>query len=139
LGPRAAGAVGTKEVVEDCSIDGLDRSFREAVVVGFNFGALILVGTIGGYLNKVSVPGGKLTECQILALERMEPLTGLETIKLLLLVADSVVFYYNTASKVAQKFKLELATLHWDGGVEVIAVKSLAFVENLFVLVHAVH
>jgi hypothetical protein len=84
----------------------------------------------------MSVPGGKLTEGQILALKGVETLTCLETIKLLFLVANSVVFYYDTASKVAQKFKLELATLHWDSRVEVITVKSLAFVENLFVLVH---
>ena len=66
----------------------------------------------------------------------METLADLETIKLLLLVANSVVFNDNAASKVAQELKLELATFHWDGRVEILRVKSLAFAENLFVLVH---
>ena len=69
----------------------------------------------------------------------METLADLEAIKLLLLVANSVVLNDNAASEVAQELKLELATLDWDGRIEVLRVKNLAFAKNLFVLVHVVH
>ena len=139
MGPGAARAVGTEEVVENSGVDGLNCVAGKAVVICFNFGALVVVRTRSGDLDQVRIPSRKFSQGQVLALQGVEAHACLKPVELLFLVADLVVLNHDVASQVAQQVELKLASLHRHSRVHKVSVHFCPLVERLFVLVDVVH
>ena len=103
LGPGFAVAVRTEEVEENSGVEGADGLLAEVVVVGVDLVAAEVVRAVSRGLHQAGVCLAELFESQTLVLEVPVLERGEETVELLLLVPNLVLFDDNVASQVLKK------------------------------------
>jgi len=91
-----------EEVIEDRRVQRLDTLLIEVVVVSLDLGALAIMGLRHKCFNKASVLFRVLTHFDVILYEVRVALGSEESIELLLLVTETVLFNHQFGSQVHQ-------------------------------------
>ena len=103
LGPGLTAAVSTEEVEENGRVQRFNSLFSEVVVVGVNLGATIVVSTLSSCFHQARVSHGEFAKALVIALKFPEVARGDESVELLLLVANLVLFHDNASSEMLEE------------------------------------